>query len=375
MPHLLLSNFSIPSTPAQIGEVKFLFYAPPFLGVEIEKVRFLLQLKEYRKGKGGYPLYLLKYEKRTRPLLKLLVKAYSSFLQWSGAKVERENISGIKDKKLSPFLVTIWEDFSNIDILEIGFGTGRHLLQLAREYPDRTILGVEIYPRAIQQVLRRLEVEQIKNVRIINYDGRLLLERIPPNQLEQIYLHFPLPWEENREKRIVNLSFLKEIQRILKPGGFFYLRTDSPVYRDWTIEQLLELPFVEFTVKKNFTYKIVSKYEERWRRLNRNIFDIIVKNWEEGGRPVQNYQFQFKGKLEGIKPELIKGKRFLIHIERIYPMREGGELIKLAMGAYERVEGLFIVNSPTGSYYFKPPAPVEENWLAHQQLKRIYRCP
>ena len=369
MPHLLLKLFSLPPMPAEVEGVKFLFHAPPFIGVEAEGVRFLLQLKE-RDGK-----LLLKYEKRTRPLLKTLKKAYLAFLKWTGAEVEWENISGIKEKPLSPYLLKIGDDFSDIDIVEIGFGSGRHLLQLAKEFKNKTILGIEIYNPAIEQVLRRLKVEGVKNVRVVNCDARLLLSRIPSNRLEQVHLHFPIPWEENPEKRVVTPQFLEELIRTLQVGGIFHLRTDSPLYRDWTLKLLMELPRVEVAVRKNFQYRVVSKYEARWNRLKRDIFDIIVRNWEESPPKEGEFNFKFTHPLCSLKPTTLKRDRFLIHIEQLYPIEGGGELVRLAMGPYDRVEGIFIVNGPEGCYYFKEPAPVEENWEAHQELQRVFRCP
>jgi tRNA (guanine-N7-)-methyltransferase len=372
MPHLILKGGTLPKLPAEVEGVKFLFKAGPMIGVEVEGERFLLKLLPREGGEA-----ILKYEKRTRPLLKLLKRSYLAFLELTGAQVVRENVFGIKEKPLSPYLMKITDNFSDVKIVEIGFGSGRNLLQLARENPDKIVLGVEIYNPAIEQVLRRVKVEGVENVRVINYDARLLLSRIPSNQLEQIHLHFPVPWEEKPHRRVVNREFLEEVFRSLEVGGIFYLRTDSPVYRDYTIGELLQFPAVQFNLRKNFRYRITSKYEARWQRLGRDIYDIIVQNWESSPPVRGEYQFQFEGPLCNWRFEPILFDRYLIHIERVYPIEGGGELVQGSIGPFNRVERVFILNRPFNreeASYFRPPAPVEENYLAHQQLKRLFKC-
>lgn len=368
MPHLLIESPQLPPLPAEVEGVKFLFKAGEMIGVESGNYRYFLKL--IPKGENRY---LLKYEKKTRPLLKELKKGYLAFLQLTEARVIRENISGIKEKPLSPYLKKIEEDFSDIDIVEIGFGTGRHLIHLAREYPEKTILGVEIYNPAIEQVLRRVKVEGISNIRVINYDARLLLSRIPSNRLEAIYLHFPVPWDDKPHRRVINRPFLNEVFRSLKVGGIFHLRTDSENYFRYTLEQLLTYPRIEFQTRKNFNYKTISKYEERWKKLGKSIFDIIISNWEESPPNRQQWEFEFGKRLCNWSFKPLVYDRFVIHIEKVYPMEGGGELVQGSIGAFDRVERVFIVNKEK-PYYFRPPAPIEENFLAHQELKRVFKC-
>jgi tRNA (guanine-N7-)-methyltransferase len=365
MPHIVIDKVKEISFPQTIDNVEFLFKAENLIAVKTQKAKFLLNVSKRDRG------YLIKYDKITRPVISELKKAYLAFVKLNEADIIYENIHGIKEKLPDKNLLSITDDLSKIEIIEVGFGSGRHLLHLAKENPDKIILGIEIHKPSIEQVLKRIEHEKIDNIRVLNHDARIILSKIQSNQLSEIYVHFPVPWDKKPHRRVINQDFIKEARRALKKDGFLHLRTDSENYFRYSLDEFLKFPKARLKVYKNIPYKVSSKYEDRWKKLNKNIYDIYMYNDEISKEINENFDFSFEKKLENIDftPKIYDN--FVIHIEKIFKIDEKRELIRLTLGNFNRPEHLYIFNKEKPEY-FKLPAPIKDNYLAHLELKRLF---
>jgi len=365
MPHVVIDRIENLNFPLKCGEVEFLFKADELIAVQTEKSRFFIKLIKKENG------YLIKYDKITRPLISEIKKAYNAFITLQNANVLFENIKGIKEKIPNKNLLNIDENLDNIDIIEVGFGSGRHLLYLAEKYPNKTILGIEIHKPSIEQVLKRIDSQRLTNIKIINHDARIILSKIPSNKLHSIYVHFPVPWDKKPHRRVINQEFIFEAQRALKPQGFLHLRTDSENYFNYSLNEFLTLKKADLNVKKNMPYEISSKYEDRWKKQNKNIYDIYMINHETSPKKEETFDFSFECRLTNLdfKPKIYKN--FVIHIEKIYKIDENKELIKATIGNFNRPEHIYIINDEK-PYYFKKPADIKDNFQAHTELKRLF---
>lgn len=365
MPHIVIDKIKDINYPQKMDEVEFLFQAENLIGVKTKSAQFLIKILKKDKG------YLIKYDKITRPLISEIKKAYLAFVKLHNANIIFENINGIKEKLPDSNLIQITDDLSNIDIIEVGFGSGRHLLYLAKENPKKTILGIEIHKPSIEQVLKRLNLEKIENVKILNHDARIILSKIPSNKLEAIYVHFPVPWDKKPHRRVINRDFINESIRTLKEKGFLHLRTDSENYFNYSLNEFLNFEKTELIVKKNMPYIVSSKYEERWKKMNKNIYDIYMINHETSPKLKEEFDFSFNKKLTKLdfKPKIYNN--FVIHIEKIFKINKNEELIRLTLGNFNRPEHVYILNKEK-PVYFKMPAPIKDNYLAHLELKRLF---
>ncbi|GAX87252.1 tRNA (guanine-N7-)-methyltransferase [Lebetimonas natsushimae] len=365
MPHIVIDNLKDIHYPQKLNDVEFLFQAENLIGVKTESAKFLIKI--IKKDQG----FLIKYDKITRPIISEIKKVYLAFTKLHNANIIFENINGIKEKLPNKNLINITDDLSNIDIIEVGFGSGRHLLYLAKENPNKTILGIEIHKPSIEQVLKRLSLEGIENVRILNHDARIILSKIPSNQLEAIYVHFPVPWDKKPHRRVINKDFISESIRTLKENGFLHLRTDSENYFNYSLNEFLNFKKIELNVKKNIPYAVSSKYEDRWKRMNKNIYDIYMINHEKSPDLKEEFDFSFDTKLRNLdfKPKIYDN--FVIHIEKVFKINENEELIRLTLGNFNRPEHVYILNKEN-PVYFKMPAPIKDNYLAHKELKRLF---
>lgn len=161
------------------------------------------------------------------------------------------------------------EDFKNVNVLEVGFGGGEHLVLRAIENPEKLFIGAEVFENGIVKLLRQIEEQDIKNIRIFPDDVRKIFPEIPDGRLDMLYLLFPDPWPKKRhiERRFINPENMKEIYRMLKTGGCLVVASDHPVYQEFMKEQLP--PLKEYEMIPYTAPDEKSRYEAKGYREGR----------------------------------------------------------------------------------------------------------
>lgn len=125
--------------------------------------------------------------------------------------------------------------------IEIGFGAGEALAELAINNPDHDFVGIEVYRSGVGRLLGRLDDAGARNVRVFFADAAETLPRaFANNSLDSALLYFPDPWPKKRhhKRRIVQSHFADEIARVLKPEGIWRLATDWENYAEHMRETL-----------------------------------------------------------------------------------------------------------------------------------------
>ena len=384
MPHLKVTPFDTSIVEQQIETSPMMTFCATALnrddmliGVEHAGEEFLLQLKPDEKA------YLLKYDKVTRPLkVNLLKEALESVSKELNLDVLSSNIaiSNTKSALSSEHFKKI-EDFENITYpkekisVEVGFGSGRHLLYQAQKNPDTLFIGIEIHTPSAQQVLKQIELQELDNIWVVNYDARLFLEMLPSNVCEQIFVHFPVPWDKKPHRRVISPSFLDESMRVLRKGGRLELRTDSDKYFWYALETFFSVPKVEVEVRKNEALEVTSKYEARWLRQEKDIYDVYVKCTQESAPKEVTIDFNFNDVKytqdieERLPKKALVFEGYFIHFERVYKISAESILIKCAFGSFDRPEHKYILLEKNSCRYFvSSPVKTTVNFQAHQKL-------
>ncbi len=384
MPHLKVTPFDTSIVEQQIETSPMMTFCATALnrddmliGVEHAGEEFLLQLKPDEKA------YLLKYDKVTRPLkVNLLKEALESVSKELNLDVLSSNIAISNTKSaLSSEHFKKTEDFENITYpkekisVEVGFGSGRHLLYQAQKNPDTLFIGIEIHTPSAQQVLKQIELQELDNIWVVNYDARLFLEMLPSNVCEQIFVHFPVPWDKKPHRRVISPSFLDESMRVLRKDGRLELRTDSDKYFWYALETFFSIPKVEVEVRKNEALEVTSKYEARWLRQEKDIYDVYVKCTQESAPKEVTIDFNFNDVKytqdieERLPKKALVFEGYFIHFERVYKISEESILIKCAFGSFDRPEHKYILLEKNSCRYFvSSPVKTTVNFQAHQKL-------
>ncbi|THH39469.1 tRNA (guanosine(46)-N7)-methyltransferase TrmB [Neolewinella litorea] len=131
--------------------------------------------------------------------------------------------------------------------LELACGRGEYTLDLARQYPDRNFIGVDIKGARIWRGAKTALAENLDNAAFLRTRIEVISHFFAPHEVEEIWITFPDPFlkkgKENR--RLTAAQFLKQYRRILRPDGVVHLKTDSRELYDWSLETLAQQPAVQ----------------------------------------------------------------------------------------------------------------------------------
>ncbi len=169
--------------------------------------------------------------------------------------------------------------------LEIGFGNGEVLAELARNYPDNDYLGVEVHRPGVGHLLLLIEKFGLTNVRLFMHDAvEVLQNQLPPRSLDEVLLFFPDPWPKKRhhKRRIVQPSFIELVASRLQAGGVFHLATDWENYAEQMLELMDKSEMFENIAgagcfAERPESRPVTKFERRGQRLGHGVWDLLYR--------------------------------------------------------------------------------------------------
>ena len=147
---------------------------------------------------------------------------------------------------------------------EIGFGDGEHLVHVAKNNPDAIVIGSEVYKNSFVVCLQKIHKENIQNIRLLFDDSRFLLEKLPPQSLDKVYILFPDPWPKRKQfkRRIVNKQTLGLIHPLMRSKGVIRLGTDIDSYFDQMISVFAEDKRFKLVTKEKDFAKIPDGHTE-----------------------------------------------------------------------------------------------------------------
>jgi tRNA (guanine-N7-)-methyltransferase len=170
-------------------------------------------------------------------------------------------------------------------IVEIGFGNGDSLAEMAQANPQFDYIGIEVHRPGLGHLMLLLEQKAITNVRIYHHDAIEILEQqIPDNSLAGVQLFFPDPWQKrcHHKRRIVKPSFVELVTKKLAKGGYFHAATDWEHYAKEMLETIsANQKLVNSSKNKTYCerpdYRPLTKFEQRGMRLGHGVWDLIFK--------------------------------------------------------------------------------------------------
>jgi len=166
-------------------------------------------------------------------------------------------------------------------VLDIGFGDGEALLTLAANNPSVDYLGLEVHEPGIGHLLLLLERAGTSNVRVIHHDAVEVLERmLPGQQFNVVNLLFPDPWPKKRhhKRRLVQPDFVRNVARVLRPGGLFHVATDWADYAEHVRNVLEDSDQFSRSSEEGEVDPLYqrppTKFERRGRQLGHDVTDL-----------------------------------------------------------------------------------------------------
>jgi tRNA (guanine-N7-)-methyltransferase len=122
-------------------------------------------------------------------------------------------------------------------VLELGCGKGEYTVNLAKAHPNKNFLGVDIKGARFWRGAKTALEENLENVGFLRTQIELIDHLFEENEVDEIWITFPDPQIKYKrtKHRLTNPDFLTKYKKVLKPGGYVHLKTDSEFMHGYTL--------------------------------------------------------------------------------------------------------------------------------------------
>lgn len=166
--------------------------------------------------------------------------------------------------------------------LEIGFGMGHSLLEMAQAAPEQDFIGIEVHRPGVGALLNGVLNAGVQNLRVYDCDAiEVLNQAIPDASLDRLLLFFPDPWHKKKhnKRRIVQPAFAELVRSKLKVGGVLHMATDWEHYAEQMLEVMNAAPgyrnqAADGTFIPRPDERPITKFEKRGERLGHGVWDL-----------------------------------------------------------------------------------------------------
>ena len=168
-------------------------------------------------------------------------------------------------------------------VLEIGYGMGQSLLEMAAQAPDTDFIGIEVHRPGVGALLMGVEDRELTNVRSYCDDAVDILKLcLPDHSLSRLQLYFPDPWHKKKhhKRRIVQPEWVALVRQKLAPGGVLHMATDWEDYALHMMEVMDQAPgwlnqagAGQFSERPS--WRPETKFERRGTGLGHGVWDLL----------------------------------------------------------------------------------------------------
>jgi len=175
-------------------------------------------------------------------------------------------------------------------VLDIGFGMGDSIVNMATANPAKKYLGCEIHRAGLATTIQNILKFDLKNIRLIRADISLLLNNHMHNRsINEVCIYFPDPWPNevrDKERRVVRYQILTALSNVMKPNGILHIATDAELYATHVEECIHNYNSNSSTCYWNLNTKLCSETFQDpplWRPLTKYAMkanDLGNKVWD-----------------------------------------------------------------------------------------------
>lgn len=125
--------------------------------------------------------------------------------------------------------------------LELACGRGEYTVGLARRFPERNFIGVDVKGARIWKGAKQAEAEKLRNAAFLRTRIECLTSFFAPGEIDEMWITFPDPFPRfgQANRRLTSPVFLKLYKQLIRPGGTLHLKTDNTALFLYSLEQVL----------------------------------------------------------------------------------------------------------------------------------------
>lgn len=171
---------------------------------------------------------------------------------------------------------------SNPLTVEIGFGMGDSILEMAAANPQINFLGIEVHKPGVGKLLHGVVEQNLSNVKVFCHDAKEILAHcLAPASIARLLIFFPDPWHKKRhnKRRLVQTDFITQQLPLLADGGRIHLATDWEPYAEHMVEAMEAVEGIENLNGAGQFWqqpdRPETKFERRGIRLGHGVWDLL----------------------------------------------------------------------------------------------------
>lgn len=184
---------------------------------------------------------------------------------------------------LSDGLITEQIDPGRPVVMELGSGMGEATAIMAAADPDTFIVAVEVHTAGVAALLRRIDHDNLRNIKVMHADGAEVLRRmVAVDSLAGVRVYFPDPWPKARhhKRRFVRPDLMTLTARRLQPGGLLHAATDWQDYAGQMLEVLTAEPLLtneHATFAPRPNWRPMTRFERKGIDKGHRIYDLLFR--------------------------------------------------------------------------------------------------
>jgi tRNA (guanine-N7-)-methyltransferase len=171
-------------------------------------------------------------------------------------------------------------------VVDLGCGAGNFLLELAHRAPEARFVGFELRYKRLVKAARKAERAGLANVIFLREQAERLGDYFAPGSLSAVYVNFPDPWPRRADwkKRLVGPALLRALERLLEPGGRFFLQTDHSGYFLHVLSLRREAPGLRLAAFSNDHHRhgppageARTEFEQLFRGQRKPVYRLVLE--------------------------------------------------------------------------------------------------
>lgn len=180
-------------------------------------------------------------------------------------------------------------------VLELGCGKGEYSVGLAKEFPEKNFIGLDIKGNRIWKGAKEAFESSMKNVVFVRTRIDFITSIFEENEVDEIWITFPDPQPKDRQerKRLTSPLFTERYKKILKSNGIIHLKTDHEGFFKYTLQEIKDNNYHLLEHTFNLYAEKIADLDEKTQRIL-SIKTFYENLFSQKGHPIHYLKFQFK---------------------------------------------------------------------------------